>query len=75
LVLVLLGRVVFRDGVVDVELAPTYQLPLKMTHSVLRVADVKVRYHYESSVLALGVHGTNRTVCFKQRRELFVFHV
>jgi hypothetical protein len=75
LVLVLLRRVVLGYGVVDVEFAPTYQLPLEMPHCILRVADVKIRYHNESSMLALGVHGTDGTIGLKQRSKLFVLNI
>lgn len=40
--MVLLGGVVFGDGVMNVELAPTDQFALEMAHRVLGVANVEV---------------------------------
>lgn len=75
LVLVLLGRIVLGDGVVDVELAPTYNLPLQIAHRVLSVTDVEVRDHHEPAVLALRIHGPNGPMDLEEGSQFVIFHV
>lgn len=75
LVLVFLGRVVLRDGVMDVELAAANELPLEVAHGIFCVADVVIRNHHEPAVLALCVHGADGPISLEEHVELLVFHI
>ncbi len=49
-----------RDRIVNVQLPSSHQFPLQCFHCIARVADVVVRNHNETSMLALRVHAANR---------------
>lgn len=75
MILVFLRGIVFGDGVVNIQLAPSNELALKVSHGILGMANIVVRYHHKPTVLALSVHGPDWTVHLKQLGQFVILHI